>query len=76
MLLLEVVQDRESKAPAAEETLQVTQEAFKRGVVAIRAGLYSNCIRFLPPLNITDDEIDEGMAVIAEAVKTVAGVAV
>ncbi|RMF82627.1 MAG: 4-aminobutyrate--2-oxoglutarate transaminase [Chloroflexi bacterium] len=73
MMLMELVTDRESKTPAPDETLAVTNEAFKRGVVAIRAGLYSNCIRFLPPLNISDDELDEGMNVIAEAVRTVAG---
>jgi 4-aminobutyrate aminotransferase/(S)-3-amino-2-methylpropionate transaminase len=71
MMLMELVKERRIKTPAAEETVQVTQEAFKRGLIAIRAGLYSNGIRFLPPLNISDDQIDEGMAVIGEAVRVV-----
>lgn len=71
MLLMELVKDRADKTPAAEETLQLTQEAFQRGLVAIRAGLYSNGIRFLPPLNITDEQLDEGMAVMAEALRAV-----
>lgn len=71
MMLMELVKDRETKTPAPDETLQLTQEAFKRGLVAIRAGLYSNGIRFLPPLNISDAEIDEGMAVIGESLRVV-----
>lgn len=71
MMLMELVKDRQTKTPAADETLQLTQEAFQRGLIAIRAGLYSNGIRFLPPLNISDAEIDEGMAVIGEALRVV-----
>jgi 4-aminobutyrate aminotransferase/(S)-3-amino-2-methylpropionate transaminase len=72
MMLMELVKDRTAKTPAADETLQVTQECFKRGLIAIRAGLYSNCIRFLPPLNITDEQVHEGMGVMAEALRAVA----
>lgn len=67
MLAMELVHDRETKAPANLETTQVNMETLKRGVITIRAGLYSNCVRFLPPLNITDAEIDEGMGVVREA---------
>jgi 4-aminobutyrate aminotransferase/(S)-3-amino-2-methylpropionate transaminase len=73
MMLMELVKDRDTKVPASDETLQVTNECFKRGLIAIRAGLYSNCIRFLPPLNITDEQVDEGMNVIAEALRVVEG---
>jgi 4-aminobutyrate aminotransferase / (S)-3-amino-2-methylpropionate transaminase / 5-aminovalerate transaminase len=76
MLLMELVTDREAKTPATNETMLITQAAFRRGLIAIRAGLYSNCIRFLPPLNITDEQIDEGMAVLREAMLEVVGVPV
>ncbi len=71
MMLTELVKDRDLKTPASDETLQVTTECFKRGLIAIRAGLFSNCIRFLPPLNISDEQVDEGMGVIAEAIRIV-----
>ncbi len=71
MMLMELVKDRDLKTPATDETLQVTQECFKRGLIAIRAGLFSNGIRFLPPLNITDEQVDEGMGVVAEALRVV-----
>ncbi|MCB9436647.1 MAG: 4-aminobutyrate--2-oxoglutarate transaminase [Anaerolineales bacterium] len=71
MLAIELVTDHDTREPAATQTSQVTVETLKRGLITIRAGLYSNCVRFLPPLNITNDQIDEGMAVLAEALKVV-----
>lgn len=71
MLAMELVHNRTTREPAPAETLQVNLETLKRGVITIRAGLYSNCVRFLPALNITNDELDESMAVVAEAVKIV-----
>ncbi len=71
MLLIELVTNPLSKQPAAAQTVEIVNEALRRGVITIRAGLYSNCIRFLPPLNVTDEQIDEGMSVIADAVRAV-----
>jgi 4-aminobutyrate aminotransferase/(S)-3-amino-2-methylpropionate transaminase len=71
MLAMELVRDPVKKTPAVDETLRITQETLKRGVITIRAGLYSNCVRFLPPLNISDEQIDEGMTVVAQAVRSV-----
>jgi 4-aminobutyrate aminotransferase / (S)-3-amino-2-methylpropionate transaminase / 5-aminovalerate transaminase len=71
MMLMELVANPLSKQPASAETMQVISESLKRGLVCIRAGLYTNCVRFLPPLNITDEQLDEGMDVIAQAVRVV-----
>jgi 4-aminobutyrate aminotransferase/(S)-3-amino-2-methylpropionate transaminase len=71
MILMELVSDREEKTPAAAETLEVVGEALKRGLVLMRAGIFSNCIRFLPPLNISDDLIDEGMGVVSDVLRAV-----
>jgi 4-aminobutyrate aminotransferase/(S)-3-amino-2-methylpropionate transaminase len=72
MQLIEFVTDREKKTPLdPNDNVKIVQEALKRGVVFMRAGLYANCIRLLPPLNITDEQIDEGMGVLAEAVRVV-----
>ena len=71
MLLAEFVLDRETKAPASAYTVPVVQEALKRGVITMRAGLHTNCLRFLPTLNITDDQLDEAMDVVGEAIRVV-----
>ena len=68
MLAIELVRDPVSREPDAALTNLITAETLKRGLITIRAGLYSNCLRFLPALTIQDEQIDEGMAVLAEAV--------
>ena len=72
MLAMELVTDAESRKPSMEATAAINAATLQRGVITIRAGLYSNCVRFLPPLTISDAEIDEAMDVVAEAVRTVA----
>jgi 4-aminobutyrate aminotransferase / (S)-3-amino-2-methylpropionate transaminase / 5-aminovalerate transaminase len=42
-------------------------------VITIRAGLFSNCVRFLPPLTISDAEIDEAFDVVEASVAEVVG---
>jgi 4-aminobutyrate aminotransferase / (S)-3-amino-2-methylpropionate transaminase / 5-aminovalerate transaminase len=72
MLVMEFVRDAATKQPWMEATAAVTVETLKRGVITIRAGLYSNCVRFLPPLDITDAQLDEALHVVAASVDQVA----
>ena len=74
MVLIELVGDPVSKTAAMNETAAIAQAAIKRGLIVIRAGMFSNCIRFLPPLNITDEQIDEGMGVLRAAIAEVVGI--
>ncbi|MFN8379600.1 MAG: 4-aminobutyrate--2-oxoglutarate transaminase [Anaerolineae bacterium] len=71
MLLAEFVLDRETKAPATAYTLPIVQEAMKRGVITMRAGIHANGLRFLPPLNITDDQLDEAMEIVGESIRVI-----
>jgi 4-aminobutyrate aminotransferase / (S)-3-amino-2-methylpropionate transaminase / 5-aminovalerate transaminase len=68
MRLIEFVKDKESKEPDADKTLAIIKEAVANGVILIRAGLYSNCIRFLPPLVITPSQLNEGLDVLERAI--------
>lgn len=72
MLVMEFVKDAATRQPWMEATAAVTVETLKRGVITIRAGLYSNCVRFLPPLDITDAQLDEALHVVAASVDQVA----
>lgn len=66
MLCIELVTDGHLD-PDPDLTLAITKATLQRGLITIRAGLYSNCVRFLPPLMITDEQIDEALSVIGEA---------
>ncbi len=70
MLLIELVSDRETKTPLRpEDTLGIIRQAVSNGVVLIRAGVYSNCIRFLPPLNMPEDMLREGLNAVGAAIE-------
>ena len=59
MQALELVKDRETKQPAAEETMEVLEAARRNGLLVGKGGLYGNVIRICPPLNIARSDVDE-----------------
>jgi 4-aminobutyrate aminotransferase/(S)-3-amino-2-methylpropionate transaminase len=70
MMLVEFVRDRESKEPAPpQDVLQIVRRAVSEGVVLMRAGLYSNCVRLLPPLTMPEDMLREGLGVVGRAIE-------
>jgi len=71
MLALELVEDPETKQPAPALASAVAEEAAERGLLLLKAGTYSNCIRVLCPLVISDAELDEALEVWEEALDTV-----
>jgi 4-aminobutyrate aminotransferase / (S)-3-amino-2-methylpropionate transaminase / 5-aminovalerate transaminase len=71
MQLVDLVLDPVARTPAPDHALAAIRRAVAGGVVLIRAGLYSNCIRFMPPLTIREDELREGLAVVGEAIRHV-----
>lgn len=68
MRLVEFVKDKTSREPDPDITLKVIRDAVAHGLILIRAGLYSNCIRLLPPIVITDEQLAEGLAVLEDAI--------
>jgi 4-aminobutyrate aminotransferase/(S)-3-amino-2-methylpropionate transaminase len=66
MLAIELVKDRETKKPAAEEAAALVKYCVDHGVVILMCGTFNNVIRFLPPLVIADPELNRGLSVIEE----------
>lgn len=71
MAAIELVRDRETREPATEQTNRLLQEALQRGVLLVKAGVYGNVIRFLNPLTISPEELDEALDVVEEALTVV-----
>jgi 4-aminobutyrate aminotransferase/(S)-3-amino-2-methylpropionate transaminase len=67
MLAIEFVSDGATRTAAPELAAAVSDEALARGLLLITCGIHSNCIRELAPLVITDDELEEALAVWEEA---------
>ncbi len=72
MQALELVRSKTSRQPADEETKHIAQYCYEHGLVLITAGSYSNVIRLLMPLVITDAQMDEAMDVLEGALAHVA----
>lgn len=64
MQALELVEDRQSKEPAAAKTNALMEEARKRGLLVGKGGFYGNVIRMSPPLNISKSDVDEAIAIL------------
>jgi 4-aminobutyrate aminotransferase len=47
----------------------VVDEAMRRGLLLLKAGVGQNCIRVLSPLVITDGELDEALGVWEDALE-------
>lgn len=50
---------------------RVAAEAFERGLLVERAGPADEVVKLLPPLTISDAELDQGLGVLADAVQNV-----
>jgi 4-aminobutyrate aminotransferase / (S)-3-amino-2-methylpropionate transaminase / 5-aminovalerate transaminase len=70
MLALELVRDRSTKEPDAEAATAVVEEAARNGLLLLKSGIYSNCIRVLAPLTLSDAELDEALDVWEQAFET------
>jgi 4-aminobutyrate aminotransferase/(S)-3-amino-2-methylpropionate transaminase len=73
MLAIELVQDPATKEPAAELASAVVTAAVERGLLLLKSGIYSNCIRVLVPLVISNAEVDEGLDVWEQALEAALG---
>ena len=64
MLAIAIVHDGK---PDADLATAVAEEAARRGLLLLKAGIHSSCIRVLVPLVISDAELDEALGVWEEA---------
>lgn len=71
MVAVEFVKDRRTKEPAKDERNKILRECLRNGLVVIGAGAYGNVIRFLPPLNISEELLNKGLDIFERAVKKV-----
>jgi 4-aminobutyrate aminotransferase-like enzyme len=59
MQAMELVEDRESKKPAAEATAALMEAGRENRVLFGKGGTYGNVVRISPPMNISKSDVDE-----------------
>lgn len=67
MVAVELVSDRHTRAPERALRGEIITRAFERGLLLLGCG--ENSIRFCPALTITEEEVDTGLDLFAEALK-------
>ncbi|GIV96476.1 MAG: acetylornithine aminotransferase [Herpetosiphonaceae bacterium] len=67
MIGVDFVKDQRTREPYGDLANAVMEEAFKRGLLLLTCG--KSTIRFCPPLVISREEIDEGMAIFEETLR-------
>lgn len=68
MRAIEIVKSQSTKEPAPEETKAILAACHHRGLMIISAGTFGNVIRMLAPLVATEQQIEEGLGILEEAV--------
>jgi 4-aminobutyrate aminotransferase/(S)-3-amino-2-methylpropionate transaminase len=69
MCAIELVADPATKEPLdAARMGAITTAALRQGVIVITAGTYGNVVRLLPPINIEEALLADGLDVLEDAV--------
>lgn len=66
MIAMELVTDRQEKTPAADETKALVKYCLERGLLILACGTYGNVIRFLMPLVITNEQLNQGLEILED----------
>jgi len=64
---MEMVADKKTKEPAPKLAQELVLRCADKGLLIGTVGLYGNVMRVAPPLVITDDEIEESLDIMEEA---------
>lgn len=72
MIAVELVRGG-TREPDADLARAVAAAAHSRGVVLLTCGTFGNVVRLLPPLSISDDLLQDGLDVFADALADIAG---
>jgi 4-aminobutyrate aminotransferase/(S)-3-amino-2-methylpropionate transaminase len=67
MIAIELVKDRTTKEPDPQATAALAKACHQEGVLVLTCGTYGNVVRFLPPLVIGEDLLNEGLDVVEQA---------
>jgi 4-aminobutyrate aminotransferase len=62
-----------TKTPNASAASKIMEKAREGGLLIGKGGLYGNGLRIAPPLSLTQDEADEGYAILEQAITDAAG---
>ena len=66
MVAMELCEGGDPHRPAAELTAKIVARAREKGLILLSCGSYGNVIRVLVPLTVPDEQLQRGLAILAE----------
>ncbi|HEV7614417.1 MAG TPA: 4-aminobutyrate--2-oxoglutarate transaminase [Steroidobacteraceae bacterium] len=73
MVAFELIKDPKTKEPDADLTAAVLTHAEARGLILLSCGTSANVVRLLSPLTIPDAVLEEGLVILAAALRDACG---
>jgi 4-aminobutyrate aminotransferase len=71
---LELVEDRQTKAPAAAQTAMVMEAARDNGLLIGKGGMFGNVLRLSPPMNVGRADVDQFIELLDRSLAVVGAV--
>jgi len=71
MAAFELVETKDNHKPKPELAAAITKKAKEKGLILLSCGLFGNTIRFLMPVTIEDEVLEEGLKIVEEALQEV-----
>ena len=73
MAAFEFVKSKDSHEPDAEMAGALIKKVKEKGLILLSCGMYGNTIRFLMPVTIEDEILEEGLGIVEESLKELHG---
>jgi 4-aminobutyrate aminotransferase-like enzyme len=62
-----------SQAKAKQLVKDVIRSAEEKGMLLLSCGTYDNTLRWIPPLNVTSQQINDGLRIFGDSLKELLG---
>ncbi len=67
MVAMEMIVPGQGKTPNPKAAMAVLENSLQRGVMGYMAGLHGQVVRLMPPLNITEAQVDEALSILDDS---------
>ena len=71
MAAFELVESKDNHKPMPELAGAITKKAKEKGLILLSCGMHGNTLRFLMPVTIEDEVLEEGLNIVEECLKEV-----